>query len=190
MTKIPGLPILISIILFSVPSFLEAQSLSKSPKLPVDDKTKLITYQDVVDMPSTGFKELQNRAFNWANEYYKNPADVIRERDTVAGKMICKARLKIINEAEKKEEPTEAGLIEYTLTLEFKENKYRYTISEINWKQKSYYPAERWMETDIPGYKPVYVYYLQQSDDHMKKVMKDLDKGMRQPTATIKKDDW
>lgn len=104
--------------------------------------------------------------------------------------MICKYRLKIQNEADKKGVVTEAGLVEYTLKLEFKENKYRYILSDINWKQKSYYPIERWMETSAAGYQPVYSYYLQQTDILMNQVIKDLDAGMKIPTSKVKKDDW
>lgn len=171
--------------------FLNAQTATKSaPKMPLDDGTKLVTYKAVTDIPVTGAGELQNRAFAWANGYYKNPADVIRERDTTGGKMTCKARVKIMNEPDKKGVITEAGLIEYTLKLEFKENKYRYILSDINWKQKSYFPIERWMDTSAPGYQPGYTYYLQQTDELMKQVIKELDKGMKQPTSKIKKDDW
>ncbi len=158
--------------------------------MPVDADTKLITYKAVVEIPDAPAGELQQRAFIWAHAYYKNPADVIRERDTVAGKMVCRARLKISNEPDKKGVVTEAGLIEYTLKLEFKENRFRYTLSEINWKQKSYYPVERWMDASASGYQPSYVYYLQQTDELMQQVVKELDKGMKQPSTRIKKDDW
>lgn len=163
---------------------------SNKSKLPVDAESKLVTYKAVVDVPGAPMKELQQRAFLWANEYYKNPMDVIRERDTVKGTMVCKARLKIMNEADKKGIVSEAGLIEYTLKLDFKDNKYRYTLTEINWKQRSYYPVERWMETEAAGYQEAYVYYLQQTDELMKQLVKDLDKGMKLPLVKKKKDDW
>lgn len=141
-------------------------------------------------MPAVKIMELQNRAFSWANSYFKNPADVIRERDTTAGKMVCKARLKIMNEADKKGVVTEAGLIEYTLRLDFKENKYRYVISEINWKQKSYYPVERWLDTTAAGYTGAFAYYIKQTDELMKHLVMDLENGMKQPFSKVKKDDW
>lgn len=168
-----------------------AQNISRqAPDMPVDEEAKLITYKAVIDVPDASIAELQTRAFNWANAYYKNPADVIRVRDTVQGKMICKARLKIYNEPDKKGLVAEAGVIEYTLNLDFKNFKYRYVITDLNWKQKSYYPVERWMNTELPGYQPVFVYYLQQTDELMKKLMMDLDKGMKQPGSKPKKDDW
>jgi hypothetical protein len=175
---------------FLLYTFFAVAQNAKPPRLPIDEQTKLVTYKAIVDVPAAGFKELQKRAFIWANQYYKNPSDVIRERDTVAGKMVCKARLKIMTEPDKKGVTTEAGLIEYTLKLEFKENKYRYTVSDINWKQKSYFPIERWMDTTAPGYKSGYEYYLQQTDEMMKSLVKDLDKGMKLPSPKAKKDEW
>lgn len=182
--------ILISFLLV-VPTTLLAQApVQTAPKLPVDNESHLVTYKAVVESGSAPMAELQKRAFSWANAYYKNPSDVIRERDTVNGKLTCKARLKITNPPDKKGIVTEAGLIEYTLKLDFKENKFRYTISEINWKQKSYFPIERWIDQTAAGYQPSYSFYLQQTDELMKQLIKDMDKGMKQPTAAIKKDDW
>ena len=57
-------------------------------------KVELITYTKVVEVASTNKTDLYNRGFAWANKFYKNPVDVIREKDAIAGKMVCKARFK------------------------------------------------------------------------------------------------
>jgi len=182
------IPLILLTILFSGSSLYGQQA--GPSKMPIDEVTRLVSYKEVVNVPQVSKKELQQRAFIWANEYYKNPSDVIRERDTVGGKMVCKARLKIKNEADKKGIITEAGLIEYTLTLEFKDNRYRYVITDINWKQKSYFPVEKWMKADEPGYQPSYPYYLEQTEQLMKQLIKDLQKGMGQALVKPQKDNW
>ena len=50
------------------------------PKLPMDANTGLYTYNGVIEVPGTAKDELYKRAFAWANTYYKNPGDVIREK--------------------------------------------------------------------------------------------------------------
>lgn len=162
----------------------------QSANLPVDDDSKLITYKKVVDLPGTTKTDLYNRAWMWAHSFYKNPGDVIREKDSVAGKMICKARFKIKNQPDKKTQvQTDAGDVQYTLTLDFKEGKYRYTLSNIGWQTKSAFPAEKWMDKTSQSYTPDWDFYLQQTSENAKSILASLEKGMATPPK-VKKDDW
>lgn len=165
-------------------------SIAQQSKLPIDDETRLITWKKVVELPSTSKTELYNRAWAWANNYYKNPGDVIREKDSVAGKLVCKARFKIKNQPDKKTQiQTDAGDVQYTLTLDFKEGKYRYTFSNIGWQQKSAFPAERWMDKKSQSYTPDWDYYLEQTSESAHSILASLEKAMATPPK-IKKDDW
>lgn len=165
-----------------------AQENIQLPSMPVDEVSKLITYEKVTEV--AGAKEqLFEKALAWCSSYYKNPGDVIREQDMDAGKIVCKARYKIKNPEDKKGLATDAGNVMYTMTLEFKEGRYRCIITEINWKQQSYYPIERWQDTTAQSWKPEFAYYLQQVDETSKEVMKDLEKAMK-TVAPVKKDDW
>ncbi|CAN5636678.1 hypothetical protein BH11BAC2_BH11BAC2_04730 [soil metagenome] len=168
---------------------LSAQQQKPTPVLPLDDVSKLITYSKAQEIAGQTAGQLYQKAISWAGTYYKNPTDVIREKDSVGGKIVCKARFKISNPADKKGVASDAGLVQYTLTLQFKEGKYKYTLTEINWKQTSYYPAEKWMDKTNSYYKPEYDFYLQQVDEQCHEILKDLDKGMRM-VAAQKKDDW
>ena len=64
------------VLLFSV-SALFAQ---KPDIVPIDETTKLITYQDVVNVEGSA-DTLYLRAISWINSFYKNPADVTKVRD-------------------------------------------------------------------------------------------------------------
>lgn len=157
----------------------KAQNTATAPKMPLDDKTKLISYTKVKDVTGVSKEGLYKRALSWANTYYKNPTDVIREQDIEQGKIVCKARFKIMNPPDKKGFSTEGGVAQYTLNLQFKEGRYKYDLTEINWKQPSYYPVEKWMNVENASYKPEFDFYLQQVDDTAKEIISSLDKAMR-----------
>ena len=141
-------------------------------------------------MPGISKVDLYKRCITWAGGYYKNVADVVRQQDATEGLVVCKHRFKITNPPAKKDEtPTDAGLIEYTLNLNFKEGKYRYTMTDFNWKQKSFFACEKWMDKSTPGYSPNWDFYLQQLDDNARQIIAALEKGMSIGKVE-KKDDW
>ena len=163
---------------------------NSSSKYPMNSETKLISYSKVVPMDSVDKNELYLRALSWANSNYKNPTDVIREKDANAGKIVCKHRFKITNPPNKEGFEKDAGLVMYTLTIQVKDQRYKYELSEINWKQLSYYPIERWMDTSAPGYEKEYDHYLKQTDEIVKKVIYNLESSMTISTKKVKKDEW
>ena len=82
----------------------------------------------------------------------------------------------------------EGGLIIYNLKLEFKENKFRYTITDFNLKAASRFPIEKWMNTGDPAHNPNWDLYLFQVDTTMQRLVTTLKEKMK-PTV-IKKDEW
>jgi hypothetical protein len=158
-------------------------------KMPIDETSKLITYTSVTDVVGINKNDLFNRALSWANKYYKNPNEVIREKDSIEGKIVCKGRYKISNPPDKKGFSSDAGLVQYTLTLQFKDGKFKSVLTAINWKQDSYYPAEKWMDDKSAYYKTEFDFYLEQVNTESNKILSDLKKGASTTTA-VKKDDW
>ena len=183
--------ILICFLVFASP--LTAQKSKQQPvvipELPVDSTTGLYSYIKVVEVAGISKAELYTRAFAWANSYYKNPGDVVREKNPEEGKLLIKARFKIFNEADKKGVVTGAGDVMYTLSLGLKDGKYRYEITKINWQQTSAFPIERWKDTTSPSFSPSYPYYLKQTDEEIRKIIASLEKGMSVETKE-KKEDW
>jgi hypothetical protein len=176
--------------IFMLTKFATAQTDKATDKLPVNTETKLVTYTNVVTTTGLGKGELYDKAFVWLSGFYKNPADVLREKDRDAGTMLIKARFKIFSPLDKKSGvAAPAGDVQYSLILDFKEGKFRYTLTEINWKQASYYPIERWMDKTSSSNNVNADYYLQQTDENCKKVIADLVKTMT-TVAAVKKDDW
>ncbi len=180
---------LIVVIIFAMMNLhLFAQSEQKT-NLPIDETSKLITYAKVQEVSGAGKDSLYNKALSWCMNYFVNPADVVREKDQEQGKIVCKARFKVMNPIDKKGVATDGGLVQYTLKLMFKDGRYKYELTEFNWKQSSYYPCEKWMEKTNQYYKPEFDYYLTQLDEKAKEIIAALTKAMISK-GPVKKDDW
>lgn len=169
--------------------YITVAAQDKKPDLPIDDGTKLITYSKVMEMPGVTKDSLFAKALAWCNSYFTNPADVIREKDAESGKILCKARFKVMNPPDKKGLTTEGGVVQYSMNLLFKEGRYKIVLTEYNWKQASNYPVEKWMDTTNAFYKPEYAHYLQQVSDKSKEILSAFEKGMKMDNSK-KKDDW
>lgn len=164
--------------------------LSAPVVLPVDPITHLITYEAVTQVQGATTEVLYKRAFDWFNSYYKNPTEVIRENDIENGKIVGKPRFRISNPPDKEGTKTDAGLVQYTITVGVKDGRFKYELTEFNWKQTSYYPLERWMDTKAQTYTPVYNHYLTQTDDYVKEMIKNLKRAMMSDKPVKDKDNW
>jgi hypothetical protein len=158
--------------------------------LPVDSITHLVTYEMVIPVQGATRDVLYKRALDWFNSYYKNPTEVIRENDMEKGKIVGKPRFRIYNPADKSGTKTDAGVVQYTITVAVKEGKFKYELTEFNWKQPSYYPIERWMDTKAQMYTPVYNVYLTQTDEYVKELLKALKTAMTSDKPVKDKDNW
>jgi len=177
----------ISILFFAFAvSGLSIKAQDISPKVPVDSDTKLITYKEVVKVPGTP-GELFNRAIEWINTQYKNAAAATKVRDQASGVIEIIHRIEITREENGLTRP--AGIVDYSMKLEMKEGRYRYTITNFNFKDVSRKPIEFWMDKTDKAYLPIYDNYLQQVNDFTLKMIESLKKGM-EPPAPKKPDEW
>ncbi len=165
--------------------FSFGQDETSPPKMPIDETTKLINYTEVVQQTGTR-DELYNRAISWINSYFKNPGDVTRVRDKENGKIECVHRIKV--QHEEKGVQVDGGLVQYELYIDFKDGKYRYSVTKFNLKNLSYFPLERWLNKNDPSYNSYCPAYLHQVDDEIKNLIKSLKKGMEPPV--VKNDNW
>ena len=181
--KIPVFALLISVSLLSV-SLLKAQT--PNATMPVDPDTKLITYKEVVT--TTGKPaDLYIRAIAWVNKQYKNPADATKVRDPETGLIEITHRFEITKV--EKGATLLAGVVDYTLKLELKDGRYRYTITNFNLKSVSRQPIEQWLDKNSQTYTPAWDDYLKQVDVQIHKLIDGLKLAM-QPTADKKPDNW
>jgi hypothetical protein len=125
----------------------------------------------------------------WFRSYYKNPTEVIRENDSVEHKITGKPRFKIYNLPDKEGTKTDAGIVQYTITVVSREGRFKFEVTDLNWKQASNYPIERWYDKDLPSYSKAYDEYIRQTDAAVRSAIADLKKAMISDKP-VKKDDW
>lgn len=159
-----------------------------SQSIPVDEETKEALIKGVVEVPGASQTELYDRAMVWVSKFYPNPTGTIQSKDATTGEIVGKAQFRI-SSVDKKGVESFDGMVAYTLTLNFKEGKFRYEISKIHWKQASYYDVSKWMDTKDAYYKPSYSGYLTQTNAYFDNLKADLIKAVKSPPAK-KKDDW
>ena len=172
---------------FTVSLQAQKNSTINVPVIPVDSITKKITYTGVVQQP--GSKDtLYNRAIHWTGTFFRNSQDVTKIRDKENGKVQGIHRFKVNNPPLKDGTILQSGIVSYTFTIECKENKYRYKITDLNLKAISYFALERWLNKKDQSYIPEWDYYLVQVDQYMQDFIKNLKKGMQE--AAKVNDKW
>ncbi len=167
--------------------FLTKGSFAQVENLPVDSESGKIKFQEVVDEPGTK-EELFNRTINWLNNYYKDPVRVTSVRDIATGKIIGKHTIKIIQE-DAEGIKKDVALVFYEFTIEVRDGRYRYTISDLLLKSASRFEIERWMNQEDPTYDPQWDSYLLQIADYAAKWSQNLKEKMK-PGPEKKDDVW
>jgi hypothetical protein len=158
--------------------------------MPVDSITHLISYEEVIQVKDLSAQQLYNRALAWFRKYYKNSSEVIRDNDIVNYKITGKPRFKISNLPDKEGTKTDAGLVQYSITISAREGRYKYELTEFNWKQASYYPCEKWMDTSSGYYNNNYPEYLHRLDANAQTLIADLKNSMASDNPAKDKDKW
>ena len=155
--------------------------------LPVDPETRKITYKEVVTQEGNpGY--LYDKAIQWFSFYYLRPASVFSVQDRVNGKVEGLGRLRVYNNDTKTGTHTDGGIVTYLIKIEFKDNRYRYIVTDFNLKLASRFPIEKWMNKEDPLYNPNWDAYLYQVDTTVQRLVSTLKEKMK-PTV-VKKDEW
>lgn len=158
--------------------------------VPVDSITKKITYEGVVEVKGVSASDLFNRAHDWFMTFYKNPNEVIRTIDSVSHKIEGKPRFRLSNPADKEGTRTDAGITQYLITVIAKDGRFKYELTEFNWKQLSNFPAEKWLDMKSPSYTIAYNEYLQETDKQALEIIASLKKAVTELKPVKNKDNW
>lgn len=138
-------------LLASLPLTLLAQKKGELswPAMTVDPSTNLITYSEVPEVAGVAVADLFDRAMKWGGEHYKNFGEKLRKQDKEAGEMEIFNRFPIYAYDSKGVKTTSRqGLAQYTLTIKFRDGRYKYTITDLNIKASSYEPLEPWLDKE------------------------------------------
>ncbi len=156
------------------------------PTMPIDTITKQITYREVVQVEGT--KDiLFDRAMEWIKKQYKNTSEVIDSTNKEKGLIHCSSRVKIWGTA-KDGTKTMSGLVNYNLTLDLKDNKYRYTFTRFSLKGTAFNPIETWLDSTNKEWFPTRYNNLKEVDEQINEIIKNLKEGMKPKANTT--DDW
>jgi hypothetical protein len=159
------------------------------PQLPMDNTNK-ITYEEVVDVPGKSADQIYKKIVAWYSGYFKNPSEVIRENDSTKKSVTGKPRFRISNPADKEGTKSDAGLVQYTITIAAKDGRFKYTLTDFNWKGNSYYPCEKWYDTALPSHTPAMDEYLRQTDNYAKSTIDNFKSAIMTDKVVKSKDDW
>jgi len=160
----------------------------KEPTLPINQDTKLITYNKVVEV-SANKDSLFKKGKKWFYTFYKNPTGVIKEEDAANGKIAGKHQIKILNPIDKKGIQTMRGIVKYSVTTQFQDNKARIVISDINIESASYTPVEKWLDKTDPSFTTKNYFYFTQIDSIINGVTLNFEKFIKEANK-VKKDEW
>ncbi len=156
------------------------------PDLPIDERTNLVTYQDVVKQEGTP-QVLYDRAMAWVKKQYKNTAEVIKKADAEKSTIEMRSSVRIFSK-QKDGTMLPKNVVYYNFKLECRDNRYRYTITNFNEKATAAAPIENWFKTDSPYWSPSQYEWLQQIDDQIKTLINSLEEGMLPPE--VFEDEW
>jgi len=163
---------------------LFATTLFAQSNLPIDSKTEKICFRKVI--PTEGSQdEVFNRIYSkFMNTYYKSPSTILQQNDgrTMKGKH----QFQLDNG-----DPVQSKWpwITYYFTIEVREGRVRYTLTDFMQKTQSNHPCEEWLDKENPLYQTVWDNYLNQiaafGEDWGQKFEESLE-----PEKVIIEEDW
>jgi hypothetical protein len=157
-------------------------------KMPLDENNGLITYQEVVNV--AGIQDsLFNRCSSWLHTFYANPWEATKVRDQASGIIKIQHQFRVYDYGDDGIK-RDAGMVLYSMKIEFKQDRYRFTIDNLLLKTASRYPIENWLDKSRQDYDVKYQAYLKQIDQFFRNdLIPSLKAGML-PKEEIKEAEW
>lgn len=156
------------------------------PNLPIDEDTKLVTYQEVVQEPGTP-EILFDRAMAWVKSYFKNSENIIQSSDKEKGIIMLRPSIRIYTILKDGKQHYK-NLVYYNFKIECRNDRYRYTLTDFNEKAQSAAPIENWFKRDHPHWEPNWYLWLNQVNDEVIKITQALEEGMLPVEEKV--DEW
>ena len=178
--------------LLLLPIFSFAQN--EIPDLPIDSTTHLITYEGVITVQGSK-DQLYSKGREWFAKTYNSAQNVIQmdDKDEIVGKALMQVYYKRLGMQR------EGGYINYTISIYFKDGKYKYLITNFYHTGQydsfgNYFNAigtcEAMVNEKRRSYKKLYNYFLTELDNNTKSLIERLKESMNAQTVPDKKDNW
>ncbi len=183
--------------------FFSFEVLSQDKKIdfPIDKTTKRITYTEVIVVDSSLSKnELYSNAREWFAKTYNSSLSVIQMDDKELGKIVGKASIPV--HFTSLGMMIEGGFIHYTISLQLKDGRYKYEITDFNhvgtYVNGKKEPDGGRCEDIISeektfwgnSYRRTYEKYLFQMNENILSLILNLKENMNKSNGNLNKDDW
>lgn len=163
------------------PFIVNAQS-ETSSVVPVDEEGT-IRYVEVIQQDGNA-KDLFKRCVKWINGEYKNPATVTPTRDMEDKKIVIRHQFQL-QATNADGVKVKGGLVQYEMTIRFKDGRYRAEMTGFKLKSTSGTPAEDW----LPNGSSPSPEKLKQLNEFATALMERLKEGMK-PEKEYKEEEW
>lgn len=150
----------------------------QAAETPRDEETGRFQYQEVVEVENASAGELYSRAKAWIATAYRSANDVIQLDDSAQGRLIAKGKFSITYYME-------SAWIRHTLTIEVKDGRFRYTLSEFQF-DNGHWSAPLEDEKKFTGQRRQLFRQVVESSEE---ALRDLESAMR-TTGIAGDDDW
>lgn len=171
----------------SVTLFAQKGSETERPAFPIDEETKLVTYTDVIQVPGVVKDSLYNVAMEWMKKFYKSPSQAIKSQSQEEGVIEVKHQFQLTRK--EKGQEVKAAMIEYDMTLQFRDGRFKYSVTKLRVQGPSYFGVEKWINEEQYAKDENVTSYLLQIEQFMTKLTESLDSELR-PAAPKKEEEW
>ncbi len=157
---------------------INAQDTTLAGIVPVDESGRII-WQGVVQVKDIEKEKLYNKGIEWINTYFPNPAGVTKRRSPESGIIEIAYSIRLTDDHKGTRVPSHA--VTYTFKLEFRDGRFRYTITDFNLKTASRFPLERWLDAAGPFYSLNNRQYLEQIRDVIEDMIEKMTTQITKP---------
>ena len=105
--------------------------------LPIDSTTKTVAFISIENIDSVSKDELFSRALSWFGKSYNSAKKVIQTEDRLGGVIIAKPLFSMYSVGVFGEEMQLGNVVNYTLSVYVKDNKYRVIVSDFIYKSST-----------------------------------------------------
>lgn len=171
----------------SIAVYAQKGSTVERPAFPMDEETKLVTYTDVIQVPGVLKDSLYNVSMQWMKKFYASPSQAIKSQSKEDGVVEIKHQFQLTRKDKGQE--VKSGMIEYDLTLQFRDGRFKYTVTKLRLQGPSYFGIEKWINEEQYAKDENITGYLLQIEQFMTKLTESLDSELR-PAEIKKEEEW
>lgn len=157
------------------------------PGFEIDSETQMVVYTDVIKMDDVKKDSLYAYGQRWIKKQFKSTTSVMQVQDPEGG--VLEGRHSFYVNKDVNGVATKGDLIKYTFTLQFRDGRYKYTITKINVQKASYFGIENWLNDDEKLSDEVIESYLNQIDEYFQTFIASMTDSIK-PAAKKKEDAW